>query len=98
VKVALSKRAARAAERISARWHAHADYPNVFAYELLQAVEVLETTQNPGSLFPMRKRPALKRLLLRKSQCHLYVEVDEANEMIRILHIRDGRRQRPPRL
>jgi len=98
VKAFLSKRAARAADRIAARWREHADDPDVFARELLETIELLETTRSPGSPFPTTKRPALKRMLLRKSRCHLYFEVDEPKQMIRILHVWDGRRERPPKL
>jgi len=98
VKAFLSKRAARAAERIDARWREFADDPGVFARELLEAVELLETTHGPGSPVPTPRHPSLKRLLLRRSRCHLYFEVDEPKQLIRILHIWDGRRERPPKL
>ncbi len=98
MKALLSKRAARAAERIDARWRAFADDPGIFARELLETIELLETTHSPGSPFPTASHPALKRLLLRRSRCHLYFEVDEMKQIIRILHIWDGRRERPPKL
>jgi hypothetical protein len=98
VKVFISKRAARAAERIDTRWREFGDDPGVFAREFLEAVELLETTQSPGSPFPTPKRPSLKRVLLRKSRCHIYFEVNDAKQMIQILHIWDGRRECPPKL
>ena len=97
MKAFISKRAARAAERIDARWRESADHPGVFARELLEAVELLETTPSPGAPFPTTRRPSLKRVLLRKSRCHIYFEVDE-KQTIQILHIWDGRRERPPKL
>lgn len=97
MKAFLSKRAAHAADRIDARWRAFAADPSVFARELLEAVELLETTRSPGAPFPTAKHPLLKRLLLRRSRCHVYFEVDEPKQMIRILHIWDGRRERPPK-
>jgi len=98
VKAFISKRAAQAAERIAARWRRHARDPDVFSRELLEAIDLLETTRSPGSPFPTARRPHLKRLLLRKSRCHIYFELDEPRQMIRILHIWDGRRARPPKL
>jgi hypothetical protein len=98
VKAYLSKRAARAAERIDSRWREHADDPGIFVREFIEAVELLESSLVPGSPVPTAKRPALKRLLLRKSRCHLYFEIDDANERIQILHIWDGRRERAPKL
>lgn len=97
MKAYVSRRAARAAERIDARWRDHADDPGIFASELLAAVDRLETATT-GVPFPTAKRPALRRLLLPKSRCHIYFEVDEANEAIHILHVWDGRRERGPKL
>jgi hypothetical protein len=79
----------------STRVGANADHPGIFASEFLEAIELLETTGTPGSPFPTVKHPALKRLLLRKSRCHIYIEIDEANQTIQILHIWDGRREAP---
>jgi hypothetical protein len=98
VKAFISKRAAQAAERIAARWRRDALYPDVFSRELLEAIDLLETTRSPGSPFPTARRPHLKRLLLRKSRCHIYFEIDEPGQMIRILHVWDGRREHPPKL
>jgi hypothetical protein len=89
VKAFLSKRAARAADRIAVRWRAHADDPDVFARELLEVID---------SPFPTMKHPALKRMLLKKSGCHLYFEIDEPRQRIQILHVWDSRRARPPKL
>ena len=98
MKAYLSKRAARATERIDARWRQHADDPGIFAAEFLAAVERLESGTTLGSPFPTTKRPALRRLLMPKSKCHVYFEIDNANQAIHILHIWDGRRERAPRL
>ena len=98
MKAYLSKRATRVAERIAARWHKAADDPDVFARELLDAVELLETTRSPGSPFPTTTHPGLKRILLPKSRCHLYFEIDERRQRIQILHMWDARRGRPPKL
>jgi hypothetical protein len=98
VKAFISKRAARAAERIDARWRELGDDPGLFAREFLEAIELLESTPSPGSPIPTLKRPGLKRMLLRKSRCHIYFEVDEPKQVIRILQIWDGRREHAPRL
>jgi hypothetical protein len=98
VKAFLSRRAARAAERIDARWRERADDPGIFAREFLDAIELLESSRGPGAPFPTRKHPSLKRMLLRKSRCHIYFEIDDATQTIQILHIWDGRRERAPKL
>jgi hypothetical protein len=66
VKAYISRRAARAAERIDS--------------------------------YPTERHPALRRVLLSKSGCHLSFEVDEVMQAIRILHVWDGRREREPKL
>ena len=98
MKVAISKRAARAAERIAAWWAAHADYPAVFPRELLEAIEMLESTRGPGVAVPTTRHPQLKRVVLVKSRCHIYFELDEARDLVRILEVWDGRRGRRPEL
>jgi hypothetical protein len=98
VKAYLSKRAERAAERIAARWNKDADDPNVFAREFLEVVILLETTLSPGSQCPTKAHPRLKRILLRKSRCHVYFEISERKQRIQITNIWDGRRGRPPKL
>jgi hypothetical protein len=59
---------------------------------------LLESRTTTGLPFPTAKKSALRRLLMPKSKCHLYFEIDEANATIRILHIWDARRERAPKL
>jgi hypothetical protein len=33
-----------------------------------------------------------------KSRCHIYFEIDERKQMIRVLHVWDGRRETAPKL
>lgn len=96
--VFISKRAGRAAGRINARWRKSADYPNTFTQELLEAIDFLGSVDTPGAPFPTQKRPGLKRLLMPKSRCHIYFEIDTRKQMIRVLHIWDGRRETTPNL
>ena len=98
MKAFISKRASRAAERIDARWREHADDAALFATEFFEAVDRLETTRGAGQPFPTSRRPSLRRLLLPKSRCHVYFEIDEAKQRIQILQIWDGRRERGPKL
>jgi hypothetical protein len=98
VKVVLSLRASRAADRLAKRWHEHADDPDVFAREFLEVIELLSTTRSPGSPCPTARHPQLKRLLLKKSYCHVYFKLDERRQLITILQLWDGRRGHLPRL
>lgn len=98
MKTFISKRASRAAERIDARWREGGESPATFAGEFLEAVERLETTHGAGQSFPTSRRPSLRRVLLPKSRCHIYFDIDEAKQRIQILQIWDGRRERAPKL
>lgn len=98
MKAFLSKRAARGAERIDERWRKNADDPIIFAREFLEAIELLEASRGPGAPFPTEKHPSLRRLLLRKSRCHIYFEIDDAKQTIQILHVWDARRERAPKI
>jgi hypothetical protein len=98
VKVEISKRARRASDRIEARWAKHADDPKVYARELLEGIGHLETVSNPGTPWPTEKRPRLRRLLLPKSKCHLYFEINEREQVVKLLSVWDGRRGRGPSL
>jgi hypothetical protein len=98
VKVFVSKRAGRAVARNNARWHAKADDPEIFIREYLAAIDYLESVEKPGTPFPTDKRPHLKRTVLPKSHCHIYFDVDERMQMIRVLHVWDARRERAPKL
>lgn len=79
MKVLISKRAEKAADRIKERWRKHGDDP-------------------PGARFPTKKRPQLMRLVLKKSHCHIYFEIQGQKQEVRVLTLWDGRRKRPPKL
>jgi len=98
VKAIMTKRAERSLERIMRWWHESADQPGLFTRELLDAIHMLETTRSPGSPYRTRGHPKAKRILLRKSSCHVYFEVDEARQIIEILELWSAQRGRSPKL
>jgi plasmid stabilization system protein ParE len=98
VNVRLSKRAQLAIVRIHERWRAVGDHPSTFLDELLEAVEFLATVSTPGTPCPTVRRRGLKRLLLEKSRCHVYFEINERKQQVEVLTVWDGRRARAPKL
>lgn len=96
--VRLSKRAQRAVSRIDDRWRKRGDHPGTFLRELLAAIDYLGSVEFPGVPCPTEKRPTLKRLLLEKSKCHVYFEANERDQVLEVLTVWDGRRERPPSL
>ena len=93
----LSKRALRTVDRIDAYWLAHADNPFLFSDELEETIHRLQAVPTIGLPYPTKARPAMRRLLLPKSKCHVYYETDEAGQTLTIIDVWDGRR-RPPKL
>lgn len=98
MKAFISKRAGQAAERIKARWRLKGDDPELFQREFLAAIEHIQSVESPGTRFPTAKRPDLKRVLLPKSHCHIYFEINARKQMLHVLHVWDGRRERGPKL
>jgi hypothetical protein len=87
VKVRLSKRAQRAVSRIDDRWRKLGDHPETFLREVLAALEHLESVESPGTPCPTENRPALKRILLEKSNCHVYFETNESERLLDVLTV-----------
>jgi len=98
MRVKLSKRAENAVRRIDAHWHANADHRDVFRSEMAEVVEFLETVSTPGTPCPTKKHPGLKRILLEKSKCHIYFEINERQALVDVIAVWDGRRERAPKL
>ena len=99
MKVKFTPRGDLRAQKANAWWRKNRpDTSELFADELARAVKDLETITHLGTLRPTERRPLLKRLLLEKTKCHVYFEVDEQKEEIRILMIWGAPRGREPKL
>ncbi len=77
MKVEVSARTSRNADRIDTWWREHRDARDLFAREFQKAVRFLETVPNPGTPWPTKRRPGLRRLLLKKTKRHIYFEIFE---------------------
>jgi len=99
VKVKFTPRGELRAQRANACWRKNRpDTSELFAEELTRAVKDLETIPHLGTPHPTERRPLLKRLMLEKTMCHVYFEVDEQKEEIQILMIGGAPRGREPKL
>jgi hypothetical protein len=56
VKVDLSDRALREMQRIDASWRKRADFPALFLDELLETVELIETTGVVGTAYSIKAK------------------------------------------
>ena len=95
--VRISKRARRDAKRINERWAKHGDEPRVFAQELLASLRHLRDIPHAGTPKGTAKRPKRRRLLMEKSKCHLYFEVDENRDLLNVITIWNGQRGQEPK-
>jgi hypothetical protein len=98
MKLDVSKRARRAAERIDARWLEHGDDPKLFARELLETFHHLVSVSAAGTPAPTARRPGLRRILMQKSKCHIYFEIDQRKQVVRVLTVWNAQRERAPKL
>jgi plasmid stabilization system protein ParE len=97
VKVKFTPRGELRAQKANAWWRKNRpDTRELLADELAQAAKDLETIPHLGTPHPTGRRPLLKRLLLEKTKCHVYFEVDEQKE--EILMIWGAPRGREPKL
>lgn len=99
MKVKFTPRAEMRVQKAHAWWRKNRpDTSELLADELTQAVRDLETVPYLGTPRPTERRPLLKRLLLEKTKCHLYFEIDEQKDEIRILMVWGAPRGREPKL
>lgn len=99
MKVKFTPRGDLRAQNAAAWWRNNRpDTSELFTEELAQAVKDLETIPQLGTRHPTARRPQLMRLLLEKTKCHVYFEVDTKQEEIRILMIWGAPRGEEPKL
>jgi plasmid stabilization system protein ParE len=72
--------------------------PALFAKELADAVRLLKTAPEAGSLYPERAAQGIRRVLLPKTQYYLYYVYDRESSLIGVLAVWSCLRGRPPGL
>lgn len=98
MKIEIGKRAQRQVERASDWWHEKARYPPLFDQEFEDALRRLLRTPNAGSPYPTAKRPHLMRLLLPRSEYHVYYSLEGDDARVVIHSVWGARRGRTPKL
>lgn len=66
-------------------WQNNRDNQAIFAAELQHAIQVLSILPGAGSLYPDPSTAGLRRLYVRKLNCHLYYTFDEHEVLVRAL-------------
>jgi hypothetical protein len=88
--------AQRHVEREKARWLENRAHTELFATDLETALRILAFLPGVGTPYKQTDVAGLRRLYLRKIDCHLYYTFDEHEVIIRALW--GARRRRPPRI
>ena len=94
----LSPRAKDELLSISTWWRENRSNPEQLDQEFAEALMLLVEHPEAGHAFARSRRPGVRRLLLRKSQHHLYYEIDRRFEIVYILAIGHTARRRAPRV
>ncbi len=99
MKVCFSPRGKRRAGAVAAWWRENRPIaPDLFDDELAQATDLLEATPKIGVVFDTKGADVVYRLLLRRTEQHLYYSLDEQDGVIMLLTIWGARRGRGPKL
>lgn len=99
MKLHLAKRALRQVERKEAWWAENRPAaPDLFAREFRDTLEYIRTTPGSGIGWPTPQRPSLRRILMSKTQNHIFFVVDEKAQAIHVLAIWGAARGRAPKL
>ena len=99
MKLHLGKRALRQAEKQEAWWAENRPAaPDMFAREFRDTLALIRTTPGAGVPWPTTRRPNLRRIVMPKTQNHIYFRVDEAKRTIHVLAVWGGPRGRGPKL
>ena len=72
--------------------------PDLFDREFAEAIERLGRIASSLPIYSRPRGHIVRRYLMPKTRCHLYVEVIEAVGEVLILAASGGQRRRPPRL
>lgn len=75
-------------------WLNNRDHQALFAREIQHAIEILSTLPGAGAPYPKASTPGLRRLFMRKLNCHIYYTFDDDEVVVRALW--GARRERGP--
>ena len=80
-------------------WRANRDKaPDLFDRELAEAIDRLGGSAGTLPIFVRRAGHVVRRYLLPKTRCHLYLEVTETPGEVVVLAAGGSQQKRPPRL
>lgn len=99
MKLRVGKRAQKQAANIEHWWVEHrAASPDLFAGELEQTFHHICSVSVAGVGWPTPRRPTLRRILMPRSQSHVYFEIHEQTQTVHVLAIWGAPRGTTPKL
>jgi hypothetical protein len=99
VKLRIGRRAQEQAARLGQWWAEHRDKaPGLFVDELEATFRFLCVEPSAGVRWPTPRRPTLRRVLMRRTQNHVYFVVDVAADVVHVLAIWGVPRGKTPKL
>jgi plasmid stabilization system protein ParE len=99
VKLRLGRRVITEIERKESWWARNRPAaPDLFARELRDTLEFVRTMPGGGIGWPTARRPTLRRILMVRTQNHLFFMVDDSAQAIDVLAIWGASRKRAPKL
>jgi plasmid stabilization system protein ParE len=72
--------------------------PALFADELERTFQQICETPGVGTRWPTARRPKLRRILMPRTENHVYFQVDESTRTVHVLAVWGAPRGRGPRL
>lgn len=99
MKLRIGKRAQGQAERIEKWWgERRPEAPTVFTDELEQVFKTICERSDAGVSWPTARRPKLRRILMPRTENHVYFQIDDDGETVYVLSIWGGPRGTAPKL
>ncbi len=99
MKIEIAKRASHQVERASSWWQENRPHaPLLFEHEFEEALRRLESMPRSGLLYPTARRPTLRRLLLPKTEYHVYFALERDETVLVVYSVWGARRERGPKL
>lgn len=79
-------------------WREHRDAKELFVDEFAQALERLRSMPGAGQRYRVVRGKLIQRVLMKKTDCHVYYFHDPERDLLEIHSIWGARRERGPRL
>lgn len=98
MKVRISGPARKKANRLDRWWRENRDTRHLFAEEFAEARRQLAISADRGEVYGERDGAVVRRILMPKTDTHVYYEIDEAKSVVMIFTLWGARKGRGPKL